>query len=965
MIQHQLLHLQSVLQHKTPEGDPDCFILNVSGSRITDAFGKALDGPFDRLKQADESGEIGQLVKLAVNATSAGLMKRFLSDGFGVTVGRETVDILTDIVDSSHPSSFYSEQKIGLGGMWWSAFFQDNGFYEHLLGADLYETDVFTLLQYLNSSFYNDTTGSTKGFPPTTPYNDFYFVHDGYDCGDGYGHCKEGYRYLKDEPQGTLTKHLNYYLNERGKNTISDEGPSEKSRAIEDLKHELDDHGDSALEGFKRFQRAYRFLSNFDIRQQYHTFIDSLAELGGLSNDDIPTAVSLYKHSGTGKQWTKVVLNDDPDLFRESPKNKTLPQLLGGLKHGVLLSGKITATYPTSFTTTGDAIFTDAICSSSSLTPCEKEKKDEGGFECVLTNAFNGACIKDVAGAMCKHLSNEEICKKEKGVGPDNPPDTCVLADDSLRDDFSCKMRYVGGPGGSSICTPIEEKGTGNLDKNKYCNFLSDFKTIKILRDIYEATLIAHIHLVGSIDEYDGYGAQLTNSFVHAYRSAILADKEHSSALERWQLVRDETFDKFRDGTMSVYFPLENGKVGSEYTGALANCALVGDEGKENVIEVNHPTTHRAYQKAACILGTVFQDQAYFVVRRSQSGFPELLNKSLHVDLACGYAPSLVQVYDCEPNPDDGSFPTSASACNFNASHDPDGLHSYDEGCIVDNYLAKVTRAGKVVQDALTDAVFSPSPDPSRVPSTCTVTFRDELAIDERYQFANIKNNLRLYSPVEIGPNQDAVLFPVPRTPSFFGPGDDGFRSEREIRCSIVDVSYADAGGSGAVIDTDPDNLTAVVEVSRHDFTNHTFHSQVNAVMHEKSIPVAKSDRINEIGVALFYTYVIGWYYGFIEMPYYSIQGLLSNPPISFSGEVSDFANLAYRNQELLQRYRLLASLFVDESDERFSADHFGFLTPPEAHQKHRDNYNKRSDAYFGRVLGEFLQKLSPQHRQQ
>jgi len=70
-------------------------------------------------------------------------------------------------------------------------------------------------------------------------------------------------------------------------------------------------------------------------------------------------------------------------------------------------------------------------------------------------------------------------------------------------------------------------------------------------------------------------------------------------------------------------------------------------------------------------------------------------------------------------------------------------------------------------------------------------------------------------------------------------------------------------------------------------------------------------------------------------------------------------------NRERLRRYQTLASLFVDESDDRFTVEHFGFLTPTEAKDKYRNNYNDRFDGYFSRALGVFLQALPPQFRQQ
>ncbi len=851
---------------QNPEGDADCFLLNVSGSRITDAVGKALDGPFDRLLQVDEFGEIGQLVKLAVNATSAGLMKRYLKDGFGVTVGRETADILTDISNSSSSSSPYGSLSIGLGGMWWSAFFQDNGFYrDRLVSADLYLTDVFTLLQYLNFSFYPSAHEDAGAFPPTTPYNDFYTVHNDQtqiSC-TLFGPCKEGYPFFKNKSQDVLHSHFDYHIRNSGANDITNGGHDGRGRE-NILNPDGKQYGPRRIgvfgsiypdgdgnepakkaregmqrEALERFKNAYRFLSNLAIRQQYHTFVDSLGDLGGFAGTGNPSAVSLYKYVSTGGTtyyWKRKFSN-----LHLRPSHYALPKLLQGLQRS--FADNFEAHYPKDLDLIKDGVFHTGVCSfesrsaSSPIGSCEKRRVGGPGSDsiCVPVGSFNG----------------------------------------------SCEKQRVGGPDGDFRCVPVP----GVSSDGRVCDLgslSSNVNAIKVLRDIYDATLIAHIHLVGSVDEYDRDHSQLTDSPVYAYRSAVLFDKDHSSALERWQLVRDETFKRFRDGTMSVYLPLEEGEVESEYLDALGGCPLVAD-----VIRVDHPTTYREYQRTNCILGTVFQDQAYFVVRRRQSGFPELLNKSLDVSLVCGYAHPSV---------------------------------SRDESDVEE---------------------------------------------EEQYQFAAIEGNLRQYSPITLYPNQDAVLFPVPKILPFFDSGDSDERLLRgdTVRCSIESVAYAD--GSGAVINVDGDKVTAVVEVSDHYSSARTFHSQVSAALKERSVSVIQNERINEIGTALFYVYLWGWYAGFVEMPYYSIQGLLSNPPIGTFGDVGEHAYLTLKNQEMLQRYRLLASLFADESEGRFSAEHFGFLTPPEAEKEYGNSYAGRLDAYFGRVLGGFLQELPPQYRQQ
>ena len=357
-----------------------------------------------------------------------------------------------------------------------------------------------------------------------------------------------------------------------------------------------------------------------------------------------------------------------------------------------------------------------------------------------------------------------------------------------------------------------------------------------------------------------------------------------------------------------------------------------------DVIRVEHPTTHREYQKTKCVLGTVFQDQASFLIRRRQPGFPELLNESLDVTLACGYA--AVRTFDC----------ADEAACKY-VVRLPKPPHPEYTGCRTHTGDAD----GGV--PSIVEAEFS------KDEQSCTVTLGDAWG---RYQFAKTPGNPGRY-PVPLGPNEHVVRFTVsPRTP-FFDAGDAAEREERRdlIRCSVMRVAYTD--DSGAEISTAEDMATAVVEVSAPtDDDTGTFHSRVDTVLEGADIPVdSREERVNHIAAALFYTYVWGWYTGFIEMPYYSIQGLLSNPPLTVSSTSGEFAEVAIENQRLLQRYRLLASLFIDESDDDFVQDHFGFLTPEEARQKYKDNHKSRFDAYLGRVLGVFLQELPPQYRRQ
>ena len=112
---------------------------------------------------------------------------------------------------------------------------------------------------------------------------------------------------------------------------------------------------------------------------------------------------------------------------------------------------------------------------------------------------------------------------------------------------------------------------------------------------------------------------------------------------------------------------------------------------------------------------------------------------------------------------------------------------------------------------------------------------------------------------------------------------------------------------------------------------------------------------MNKVAHALFYTYVWGWYTLFIEMPFFSIQGLLSSPPVVVTSSAPEVQVGMHDSQEALQRYGLLSSLFADVDEEEFETKNFGFLTPQEALDEYVDSYDARFTGYLGRALGRFL----------
>ena len=193
------------------------------------------------------------------------------------------------------------------------------------------------------------------------------------------------------------------------------------------------------------------------------------------------------------------------------------------------------------------------------------------------------------------------------------------------------------------------------------------------------------------------------------------------------------------------------------------------------------------------------------------------------------------------------------------------------------------------------------------------------------------------------------------------------------MRCSITGATYESKPGpdplSGGTYDgrniLDEKEITATVVVSKHR-DGKTFHSKMSDIYTETNTPIFEK-RIREIGAALYYLYIWGWYTGFINMPYFSIQGLLSSQPYTVVGEsgANNFAEIAGSNEQLLRQYRLLYSVFMDESNDYFDTTNYGLITPKEAEYSYTNNYGDKIKASFSRALGEFLQKVPAQYRQQ
>ena len=162
------------------------------------------------------------------------------------------------------------------------------------------------------------------------------------------------------------------------------------------------------------------------------------------------------------------------------------------------------------------------------------------------------------------------------------------------------------------------------------------------------------------------------------------------------------------------------------------------------------------------------------------------------------------------------------------------------------------------------------------------------------------------------------------------------------------------------------DMSTDTVVVSEHVVADavQTFHNRVGKALDQVDDmssglnlrdPNFVTSRIDKVAHALFYTYAWGWYTLLIEMPYFSIQGLISSPPVSLSGSSIETSLGVQEDREVLQRYILLASLFANEDDEEFETKNFGYLTPQEALEEYTKSYDSRFNGYLGRALGRFI----------
>ena len=446
---------------ENPEGAEDCYVIKGSATSISKGFTDALSAPTQKATEADEWGELGQLVLLAAEATTTGIFKQMLSGNFGERVSRDTLGTLGEI--SSGNAEEFRISEIGLGKHWWSVFFDDNIFYGDIMDSEMHMLDAVSLLRYITSSLYESPVAE-KSMPPGTPYADFDALKDENDA-EGTGNCyvnKKGvgpygrqggakcgfYEKWKDVSGSGLFTHYNAVLQSGGGLENSFEKGWFNGWVLKLLEYYWGggDKEEKRLreETVFRFLDAYRFLSNVEAREEYDSFLER--------TDNYPkagTKIVERGYSSRGKHWWKhheqTVPADIINLGNET-SSALIGYLANPLPHRDAEGNDVEVTYPTET------------------------------FE-------------------------------------------------DLKDITTLKPNY--------------ERGLA---------------AIQAARDIYEATLAAHIEIVGTPDEY----SDLTDVDPHAdaERRRILSGKQYSSAYEAWEIVRDEILQRFRDGTLEVYLPI-------------------------------------------------------------------------------------------------------------------------------------------------------------------------------------------------------------------------------------------------------------------------------------------------------------------------------------------------------------------------------------------------------------------------
>jgi hypothetical protein len=106
----------------------------------------------------------------------------------------------------------------------------------------------------------------------------------------------------------------------------------------------------------------------------------------------------------------------------------------------------------------------------------------------------------------------------------------------------------------NSVVYPDDAKNLKAFGDSEIESYEDRVAAIQAMRDIYEATLAAHIELVGTPDEYSGFAN--IDPYADSYRKDRLHGEQYSSAYEAWQIVKDKTLQDFRDGNLQVYVPV-------------------------------------------------------------------------------------------------------------------------------------------------------------------------------------------------------------------------------------------------------------------------------------------------------------------------------------------------------------------------------------------------------------------------
>ena len=313
-------------ESQNPEGREDCYVIKASASFIDNNFKDATGAPLERLKTIDEIGELGDLLKVVLDSTLVGLMRKSVEYGFGTKVARDTaldlrkLDAAGSVSGRSRPGGIYGEagaHTVSLGRHWWAPFFDDNVFYSDIVNAEMYAVDSKNLFDFIAASFYQEPqplNDDAIPMPPMSLYTSFHALED--DRGTRgvcvpqttsrslkkEEVCTHGYEFWKNNTHQEFSKHYRSFDEE-------DPIAKNKQKEISGVNSILQGIGYNEEKGDgetkraairNRFKDAYRFLSSPIVRSEYNSFVDLIISRTGVNKDRGGLIEQAYVGGGEG-----------------------------------------------------------------------------------------------------------------------------------------------------------------------------------------------------------------------------------------------------------------------------------------------------------------------------------------------------------------------------------------------------------------------------------------------------------------------------------------------------------------------------------------------------------------------------------------------------------------------------------------------------------------------------------------